>query len=76
MKNRKKKRKQLELVKQIAKQTTSKRRTSETNNSYFTSKELAYDKDKMENLQEELTKEILNLELEISQLNSIMFEID
>lgn len=72
----KNKRKQLELVKQLAKQTPSKRRTSETNNSYFTSKELAYNKDKMEDLQEELTTEILNLELEISQLNSIMFEID
>lgn len=72
----KNKRKQLELVKQLAKQTPSKRRTSETNNSYFTSKELAYDKDKMDNLQEKLTKEILNLEFEISQLNSIMFEID
>lgn len=72
----KNKRKQLELVKKLAKQTPSKRRTSETNNSYFTSKELAYDKDKMEGLQEKLTTEILNLELEISQLNSIMFEID
>ena len=72
----KNKRKQLELVKKLAKQTPSKRRTSETNNSYFTSKELAYDKDKMEGLQENLTTEILNHELEISQLNSIMFEID
>lgn len=72
----KNKRKQLELVKKLAKQTPSKRRTSETNNSYFTSKELAYDKDKMEGLQEKLTTEILNLELEISQLNSIMFEIN
>lgn len=72
----KNKRKQLELVKKLAKQTPSKRRTSETNNSYFTSKELAYDKDKMEGLQEKLTTEILNLELEISQLNSIIFEID
>lgn len=72
----KNKRKELELVKQLAKQIPSKRRTSETNNSYFTSKELAYNKDKMEDLQENLTAEILNLELEISQLNSIIFVID
>lgn len=71
----KNRRKILELVKQLTRQTPSKKRTSETNNSYFTSKELAYDKGEMEKLQEKLTTEILNLELEISQLNSIMFEI-
>lgn len=70
------KRKALDLVKTLAKQTPSKRRTSETNNSYFTSKELAYDRSEMNKLENEMLEDIQNLELEISQLNSQMFEIE
>lgn len=69
------KRKILNLVKRLAKQNPSKKRTSETNNSYFTSRELAYDKDMMIDLQNKLTTEIQDLELEISQLNAETFEI-
>lgn len=69
------KRKILNLVKKLAKQNPSKKRTSETNNSYFTSRELAYDKDTMVDLQNKLTTEIQDLELEISQLNAETFEI-
>lgn len=69
------KRKILNLVKRLAKQNPSKKRTSETNNSYFTSRELAYDKDMMADLQNKLTTEIQDLELEISQLNAETFEI-
>lgn len=69
------KRKILNLVKRLAKQNPSKKRTSETNNSYFTSRELAYDKDMMVDLQNKLTTEIQDLELEISQLNAETFEI-
>lgn len=69
------KRKILNLVKRLAKQNPSKKRTSETNNSYFTSRELAYDKDMMVDLQNKLTTKIQDLELEISQLNAETFEI-
>jgi hypothetical protein len=69
------KRKVLNLVKRLAKQNPSKKRTSETNNSYFTSRELAYDKNMMVDLQNKLTTEIQDLELEISQLNAETFEI-
>ena len=69
------KRKVLNLVKRLAKQNPSKKRTSETNNSYFTSRELAYDKDMMVDLQNKLTTEIQDLELEICQLNAETFEI-
>ena len=69
------KRKVLNLVKRLAKQNPSKKRTSETNNSYFTSRELAYNKDMMVDLQNKLTTEIQDLELEISQLNADTFEI-
>lgn len=69
------KKKVLELVKKFARQTPSKSRTSETTNSYFTSNELAYDKENMIALQQELIKEIQDTELEISQLNAETFEI-
>lgn len=69
------KRKILNLVKRLTRQNPSKKRTSETNNSYFTSRELAYDKNSMIDLQDKLTTEIQDLELEISQLNAEMFEI-
>ena len=68
-------RKALDLVKTLARQNPSKRRNTEVNNSYFTSKELAYDKDLMIRIETELTKDIQNLEFEISQLNSQTFEI-
>lgn len=70
------KRKELELLRLLSKQNPSKRRTSETNNSYFTSKELAYDKVKIIEKEQALLKEIQDTEYEISQLNSVEFEIE
>lgn len=70
------KRKELDLLRVLSKQNPSKRRTSETNNSYFTSKELAYDKVKITEKEQTLLKEIQDTEYEISQLNSIEFEIE
>lgn len=66
----------LELVKNLARKNPVKYRTTETNNSYFTSKDLAYDKSYMENTENELKDIIQQTELEISQLNSQMFDID
>lgn len=70
------KKKMLSLVKNLARQNPSKRRTTENTNSYFTSQELAYDKGYMKRTEKELKEKIQQLELEISQLNSQMFEID
>lgn len=69
------KRKLLEIVEALSKKTPYKGRTSETNNSYFTSKELSYDKEKMIKIKEETEQDIKELELEISQLNAEIFEI-
>lgn len=69
------KRKILYFAKELAKQSPSKTRTSETNNSYFTSRELAYDKNAMVDFVQKLTTEIQDLELEISKLNAEEFEI-
>lgn len=66
----------LELIKILAKKNPVKYRTTETNNSYFTAKELAYDKRYMEQTEQELKTIIQRTELEISQLNSQMFEIE
>lgn len=72
----KNKRHVLELIKSLNKQNSYKKRTSETNNSYFTSKELAYNKEDTKKIEEDLLSEIQNIELEISKLNSELFEID
>lgn len=69
------KRKMLELVNTLAKKEPSKTRVSETNNSYFETEELAFDKTRMIEEKEALIKQIQKIELEISQLNSEMFEI-
>lgn len=66
----------LDLIEYLANQTPYKRRTSETNNSYFTSKELNYNKNTMISLREDLRDQIQQMELEISQLNSEMFDIN
>ncbi|MFR3182209.1 MAG: hypothetical protein ACLTPN_01115 [Clostridia bacterium] len=70
------KKKMLSLVKSLTRQNPSKRRTTENTNSYFTAQELAYDKEYMKRTEEDLKEIIQKLELEISQLNSQMFEID
>lgn len=70
------KRKALELVKTLARQNPSKRRNTEVNNSYFTSKELAYDKNMMIELEQSLIEEIQYIELQISEANSQSFEIE
>lgn len=72
----KNKRTALDLIEYLANQTPYKKRTSETNNSYFTSKELNYDKNTMISLREDLRNQIQQMELEISQLNSEMFDIN
>lgn len=70
------KRKALELVKTLARQNPSKRRNTEVNNSYFTSKELAYDKNMMIELEQSLIEEIQYIELQISEANSQSFKIE
>ena len=69
------KRRLLEIVDTLSKKNPYKKRTSETNNSYFTSVELLYDKDEILTLKKTLEQDIKELELEISQLNAEMFEI-
>lgn len=70
------KRKELELLRFLSRQNPSKRRTSETNNSYFTSRELAYDKVEITEKENKLLEEIQDMEYEISQLNSTVFEVE
>lgn len=69
------KRKMLDLVKYLARQNSSKKRNTEVNNSYFSSKELAYDKEEMKRLEKDIIKEIQDIEFEISNLNSQVFTI-
>ncbi len=70
------KRQTLHLMKELSSKKPYKKRTTETNNSYFTNKELAYDKRDMERSYELLNEDIQHLELELSQLNAEMFETD
>ena len=72
----KNKRKMLYIMKELSHKNSTKERTTETKNSYFTNRQLAYDKAAMQQCYESLSEEIQALEFEISQLNSIMFEID
>lgn len=57
-------------------QRSIKKRITEVNNSYFESKTINYDIDKIEKEYEELEKKIQDTDFEISKLNSIEFEID
>lgn len=66
----------LVTIKALASKRPYKRRTTENTNSYFTSIELAYDKEAMQKLEKELIKQIQALEFEINKLNSEEFEID
>ena len=70
------KRQELNLLDTLVRQNNLKERTSETNNSYFTSYELVYDKEQMQQKKLALQQEIQDLELELSQLNSKLFEIN
>ena len=70
------KRQTLRLMKELSSKKSYKKRTTETNNSYFTNRELAYDKKDMEKSYEFLNEDIQHLELELSQINAEMFEID
>lgn len=65
----------LDLVEKLINQSPSKVRNTEVNNSYFTSKELTYDKEGMKELQKWLKTNIQQEEFEISGLNSQEFEI-
>lgn len=66
----------LVTIKALASKRPYKRRTTENTNSYFTSIELAYDKEAMQKLEKELIERIQALEFEINKLNSKEFEID
>ena len=69
------KRKLLGLIQSLLRRNPSKERITEVNNSYFLSKELAFDKDQLQKEEKELIEEIKTLEFEISVLNSQTFEI-
>ena len=69
------KRKLLGLIQSLLRRNPSKQRITEVNNSYFLSKELAFDKDQLQKEEKELIEEIKTLEFEISVLNSQTFEI-
>ncbi len=66
----------LATVKALASKKPYKKRTTENTNSYFTSVELAYDKETMQELEKELIEQIQSLEFGINKLNSEEFEID
>lgn len=70
------KRKLLQLVEELSTLNNSKKRMTEVNNSYFISKELAFDKNRMKELAENLKLEIKDIEFEISELNAQVFEIE
>lgn len=67
---------ELNLVKTFAHKNPTKRRVTETNNSYFEVKEPAFDLEKMEVLQSQLENKIQKNEDKIIQENSAMFDID
>ena len=69
------KRKLLGLIQSLLRKNPSKERITEVNNSYFLSKELAFDKNQLQDEERDLIEEIKTLEFEISVLNSKTFEI-
>ena len=69
-------RKMKNLYNFLLSQRSIKKRVTEVNNSYFESKTINYDIDKIEKEYEELEKKIQDTDFEISKLNSIEFEID
>lgn len=69
------KRKLLGLIQSLLRKNPSKERITEVNNSYFLSKELAFDKNQLQDEERDLIEEIKTLEFEISVLNSQTFEI-
>ena len=69
------KRKLLGLIQSLLRKNPSKERITEVNNSYFLSKELAFDKNQLQDEKRDLIEEIKTLEFEISVLNSQTFEI-
>lgn len=70
------KKKLLSLVMELNSLNPSKRRVTEVNNSYFLSKELAFDKNNMQDEYERIQRDIDELEFEVGKLNSQVFEID
>ena len=59
----------------INKKRPSKERVTEVNNSYYLSKELAFNKENLEEKREILENEISQMEFEISKFNSETFEV-
>lgn len=70
------KKKQLVLLMELLSLNPSKRRITEVNNSYFLSKELAFDKAQMQEEYNRVQREIDDLEFEIGKLNSETFEVE
>lgn len=64
------------LYSSLLNKRNSKRRVKEVNNSYFESKILNYDIEKIKNENELIEKKIQETDFEISKLNSIEFEVN
>ncbi len=69
-------RKMKTLYNYLITQRSTKKRVTEVNNSYFESKTINYDINKIKSEYQELEKKIQDTDFEISKLNSIEFEID
>ena len=69
------KRKLLGLIQSLLRKNPSKERITEVNNSYFLSKELAFDKNQLQAEERDLIEEIKTIEFEISVLNFQTSEI-
>ena len=59
----------------LLEKSPSKERVTEVNNSYYLSKELAFNKDNLQEKRELLENEISQMEFEISKFNSETFEV-
>ena len=62
----------LTTIKALASKKPYKRRTTENTNSYFTSIELAYDKEAMQELEKDLIEQIQSLEFGINKLKLLL----
>ena len=65
----------LSLYDDLLEKSPSKERVTEVNNSYYLSKELAFNKDNLQEKREILENEISQMEFEISKFNSETFEV-
>ena len=65
----------LSLYDDLLEKSPSKERVTEVNNSYYLSKELAFNKDNLQEKRELLENEISQMEFEISKFNAETFEV-